>query len=311
MKQGKGLYKYGSFILFFLLTLVIWFVYRYQEDYRTQLDIKINWINIPSDIELDENSIHIVTTTVYGTGYFLLYDTYFDKEITMDFNTVVTLKEEAFVINQSNLLKQLELNLDDRYVVESAGTHNMRLEFTRLTQKKIPVNFDPIIEFSNGLSMVKEGGLSADSVLVIGAKRLIDSIDVIDVPSQRLIVSDTSYVYRVKIPAINDKINIEPKELIYALKADYFTEARFKLKVVVKDLPDNVAVKVMPETIEMVCSVPLNDFDQVNATLFEAYVPYESLFNSENIIIPEIEVLTSLIKNWRIEPKQLKVLVIK
>jgi|GEM_PF-5232492 len=304
--------KYGTFFLFLLLSFTLWFVYRYQEDFSQTTTVHIDFTNVPDDISFHSDEPLPVKVNLTSSGFRLLKARYFPPIVSMDYlKSVEYINGDVLMDLNKNLVK-LKEGIGGDYVLNNVAQEIVEIPVTFLKSKKIKVSFNPDIIYKNNLVPVEVGFVSGDSVLISGDQKLLNTIGDLNFENKEVVVTDT--LQQVLLDArelLPDGVIVSSSKMSYNIRTVQMTEGTIELKVMISGIPENVAVKRIPSTINVVYTVPLEDYDSINAADFNYTISFDQLKESVNIIPVEIQTDTERIHSIRTIPSQIKVLVIR
>lgn len=307
-----NLRKYGTFLIFVLLAFTLWFVYRYQDVYAKNTIIFIEFTNVPDHILFDNNGLVPVELVLQSSGFNLLKASYFPPTIPLDYSLSTTMVNDELVLDLKNNLQNLSDNLNGVYSIERLNQDYIALPVRILDRKKIKLHYDPEVVFENNLVLIEKNFVDGDSIMISGDVNLLKTIDSIRLDNQRIVINDSLQKMNINIQnKLPEGVTSSTSEVVYEVRSTQMTEGVMELKVIITDVPEDVAIKTIPSTVSVTYTVPLSSYNSIIANDFYFKIPFDQLTESENIIPVMVKSTNDEVHSVRTVPSQIKILVIR
>lgn len=247
--------KVKVFSIFVLLSLVFWFISNLAETYQGTATFKIRFKNVPEILFFQKEVTPLVTARIEASGFQFLRYNFFKKDIVIDIadlktNTVTYALEAPAV--QAQFEEQLPQTVKVKYV---NGNKAIPVPVYKAVVKKVPVQLQSTIQLAP--NHIIDGAISIvpDSVLVIGPKQEIDSIDVIHTKPLDLGNVSESIATTLELvksaTLVNTKYSLAAVDV--ALSVTKFSEQLIEVPVQVVNIPSGTYIKTFPSSVSVLC----------------------------------------------------------
>lgn len=180
-----------------------------------------------------------------------------------------------FVIT-NNALEDIALQLNQEVEVFNITPDTIVFNFDKIIAKKIKVN--PVLNLSFEKQFMSLGDtiVTPDSVTVLAAASIMDSIHSINTKPIDLnrIKKPIEKTIALEKP---EGIDFTKKKVDVYLDVDQFTEASIEIPILPQNVPDTLHLVTFPKNIKVIYHVPLKQYDLVEPQLFRATVDYATI----------------------------------
>ncbi len=284
-KQHKFLASFSSdrltLSLCIALALTLWLLVKLSEEFVTTREVKIEYL-LPKNRSFIETPPASLITTVQGTGWNLMSNYLYRKEILIKFNLP---EKPSFTINGSilkNKIEQALSNLD----IQDINYDFILLNMDGLDKKKLPIRLVSDLEFAAQHQLKDPVNIQPDSVIIAGPLSLLDSLK--DWPTNLLQLKDLKTAFRTTLPLVqpeNLELKLNPKEITVAAEVEQNTQK--DLFIPVQILNGHDSLNIFPQNIRISCIVGLSNFDRLSSSDFTLEVNFAEVSpNSTNNTLP-------------------------
>lgn len=262
--------KVTVFIVSIIIALVMWFVVSLGKDLSMTVEFHLTVGEMPENMALASDLPAVVSASVSGEGWRLLSLNNNPQTIAID-------------VNQNEILLADMI----REKITSAGVNVLSVQppilrtvLEERIEKKVPIFIDHSLTFRGQYGLVGSLRTVPDSIIVSGAKSIVDHIDTW--------VTEKITLNNINAP-IEEVVALRPPSSIVRLSADQitvvaqvseFTEGEQRVRVVATDIPDDLDVSFNPTYISIRFSIPIEEYAQAQSEpLFSAIVPYVDINN--------------------------------
>ncbi|RZW44640.1 MAG: YbbR-like domain-containing protein, partial [Flavobacteriaceae bacterium] len=244
--------KINIFFLFFLLALIFSILTKLSTDYTQTISFTVEASHIPEDKVIIKDSIQKLNITLTTYGFKLIR--YQLSEPSIEINIDRLDKDDHYFIwtehkEFANIVAQFDANVK----IDNINPDTLKLRYDTNAVKKIPVILNSKIKFSPGYDLLNSFAITPDSVKVIGPKIVIDAISEVqtDTLEQIEVNKDISTSVALQISG-NDQITYSQNKVKVEGRVDRFTEGSVSVPVIVKNVPENVNLKIYPKSIDVI-----------------------------------------------------------
>ncbi|MBI5220060.1 MAG: YbbR-like domain-containing protein [Bacteroidia bacterium] len=269
------------FLVFLLISTSIWLINALRKNYSLTIAFPVRYINFPKDkLSVGEMPSYLFIL-IRTNGYTLLQ--YKIKPpatpITIDVNSYVLVraseKSPRYYLLTRYLLDNIEGQVPSDVKVLDISPDSLYFQFDKVFKKKVPVIPAIKIEFRRQYSFRDIPTVKPDSIWVYGPKAVIDTLQSI---------KTEPVMYRNLSRPIEKKYELQKiynlttsvKYVTVNIPVEKYTEASLNIPVEIKNLPDSLILKVIPDNISVSCLVGLSNYDKIKPYYFKATVDYKA-----------------------------------
>jgi hypothetical protein len=271
--------KLATYMFFVILATIFWFLNALSKEYTTTVNYPVTYKDFPSKKILSNELPPKLKLTVRAKGFDLLrYKISFFQSLNFSVNEYTNSKMEKvgdnnFLFPTNRITSQVATQLSSAISVTHISPDTINFQFSSLIEKKIPVHLNRNFNFEPQFRLGGDVVLSPDSVWVIGAKAIIDSIKQLEtelLEFKELNESKTKRIGLVKVKGLSfvqKKVNVE-------LPVEQFTEAQKQIRLKVINVPKSVFLRLFPHEIKLSYLVGLKDYESILKEQFELEADY-------------------------------------
>lgn len=305
--------KIKVFLLFLVLTSVIWIMVELSKTYTTTVSFKVQYKNIPADKLFQNTPVSELDLVIKAPGFSQLRYKAKQHTIALNLNKLVK-KNNLYYILPNQQLSVLEEQLPVDVEVLNVLNDTIFFELGNNITKKVPVHPNIDLKFKLGYNFIENLKSTPDSVEVTGPEKYIDSIFEIFTEPLKLteIYENIDTELKLILPA-NKNVKLSANKIKVSGKVDKFTEGRFKIPVKIINEPDGVKLNPFPKEIEVVYQVGLSNFNKINEDSFSVVFDYNQYNNDTTVryLLPLINQKSDLVYSVKIIPNQIEFLIQK
>ncbi|WP_438961304.1 hypothetical protein [Nonlabens sp.] len=302
--------KYGTFFSFVIVTGLLWFAFKYKEIYTQHISVAIEWINVPEDLKIKDQSTYYIDVELTGSGFSLLKSKYFAPKVALDFNKYVAV-DSLYIFSPQRATGAIKEQLSSNFKVEYIDADSFALDVMRFVSKKVPLVKDFEVSYGDHLQPLYEPYFEPDSVNITGNDALIDEMDKLQIELEDIMVVDTLYKKEIDLKSLFSEIKTEPSIVEFIVTSGVMTEGSFMVPINIINNKGNSSIKIIPSEVEVVFTYRLKDHDAIQASDFMINVDYNSLKNDYSAVNVNVEVLNDKVVSKRHNPQQVQILLMQ
>lgn len=299
--------RVNVFILFFSLALLFSILSKLSSDYTKTLTFKIKPINVPEEEVIISDTLHKLDITLESYGFKFI--TYFFKapEIKVDFSDLEKDKGSYLWIERKQLSSIVE-QFDSKIKIKAINPDTIFFKYDTNYIKKVPVFLNETIDFAPGFDVTDEFKIKPDSVKLIGAKTILDTINEVITEPFTLNEVNTSIQQRValNIPESFDNLKLSDTEVIVSAQVEKFTEGSLDVPVRIINVPEGTRINHYPKTVTILFYTSLSNYRTINESQFIVECNYLDINDNSSFLTPKIVKQPKHIKNVRLETKKIE-----
>jgi len=304
--------KFFSFIAFTLAAAVLWFLFRYNNTYVEDTTVKVQWSNVPKDIELNPASIGVeVPIKVQASGFRLLYLNYGTVETTIDFETAVTSKNGELIFYPENSRAVINATVGGNIEVLEIDNNPISLGFEKFASKKVPLVKDFKLNFTGNFQQIGESAFNVEEVMITGNDQKVKELETLKVQLEEVKIQDSLVVKEIDLKKLYPDLRIDPQTVTYTVRAAQMTEGSLRIPITLINKPIDAKVKLIPESVAVVFSSRLKNYDSIKAEDFEVIVDLKGLKSGETTAVPVVSFTNPAVNEARVQPQFVQILIIQ
>ena len=300
-----------------LISISLWLLIKFSEDYLFTIQIPISFTNIPPDRILIDKDTIILTASMKTQGINALYYHFFDKKdiIKIDYSLLKN-KENTnktnIQFNSSQLLKIIDKQFDYKHEITSLSPENISLSFEKTYFKVVPIKLNTQLQFEDQFMLYDTIKLTPNKVCISGTEKMLKNID--HLTTEPIILNNLNANQSIFISLANPEKESDLKLFVDKIKVNIavekFTESSIEVPVIISN--GNNKLKLFPDKVKITYMVALKDFKKINKDLFDVEVNGNLGKSDENNKL-KVELVKSpgFIKVTKIYPDNVEYIIFK
>jgi YbbR domain-containing protein len=186
----------------------------------------------------------------------------------------------------------------------------INFQFSSLIEKKIPVHLNSKLKFEPQFRLEGDVVLSPDSVWVIGAQAIIDSVKQVEtklLELKKLNETKTKKIGLIKV----EGLSFIQKKVEVKLTIEQFTEAEKHVRLKVINVPGSVFLRLFPHEIKLSYLVGLKDYETISEEQFELEADFTKMDTVRNKLKVYLKNSPLNVSNVSFYPKEVGYLIEK
>ena len=304
--------KYIGFPLVVIAVASLWFISKYKDIYKEEIEFNVSFINVPEDVIVSSTVSQLkIPVEISASGFTLIWEKTFGHRLNLDFKKNTYSRNDSLFFNPSKSLKNMKRSKEISYDILNVEDQEISIDVKRFNSKKVPLVNDFEIEYSSNYVALKEPAFTMDSITVTGNDNAVDALQEIRVTGKPIIVSDSLTTISVNLNESYPDLRFENPNITLAITATQMTEGSIESYVQLINAPSDVEVKLIPEKVTVVYSTPIAQFDKIKDSDVKVIVDYNQINDLNMAVLPEVILSNANMVSSRVMPKQIQVLTIK
>jgi hypothetical protein len=276
------------FLFFVFISALFWFLNQLEANYETDIKYPVRFDNFPKNKVIAGNLPEYFTLRVKARGFkileykisntFLPYVVDVSK-LTLRFHS--SEKTSKFYTLTKFFEDNIESQIGSDFQVLKILPDTLFLEFTNMVTKKVPVVSDIKAEAESQYMIKGKIILDPDSILISGAKPIIDTIFNVHTQSLKLGKLTDDYTDDVDLEQIKN-IELSQNKSNVLIKVEKFTEGSQRVDMKTINVPDSIVLRLFPSEITVNYHVGLTDYEKVIPQLFDFVVDFNDVKSETN-----------------------------
>lgn len=296
-KRNVKLFSVFLAAAFFFLILT-----KLSQSYTQDIQLKVTLDNLEDDIVVLNDSFVTAKAVLNSKGFGLLpYLFSASKNISVDAKKETFKRGQRMLWDIGNNKYQLKKVFGNSVEIISIKPDTIAFEYDVLASKIVAVNLVKDISFVEGFDVVDKLELTQDSVKIIGSKKQLDTIQVLETEPLVLSEVNTDIDQQITLENKFKNLKIIPKNLGVKGEVRQFTEGKFSIPVkITNQLPDK-NINFFPKKVELIYYTDIKNFSSINLKDFKVVADFSELKDDEqNTLQLKITKFPKSVKNVRL-----------
>ena len=318
-KRRKKLYIFSSFVL---LSTLFWLIIKLSQDNETRLTFKVNLLNIPAELIVEDFSRDKFDVDLRTVGVRLFYINMLKQSriVDVDFSLFHPIERNGslfYYITDRQLAQKLPSSLQTETDIISVQPDTLFIKVKEAKTKNVPVVFNGSFEFLTRYRQYGEVAIEPAYILVSGPKNIVDKIDTLYTRETHFIEPDKPVEKSVEVtsPFLSESIALSDNRVNIFVDIREFTESKVEVALTV-DCPDEYIeevenIRLFPSRATIYYLVALDDYRKVTEDMFSLKV--ECPFGKESNNRLQVKVLSKprYVEIMRVDPRRTEYILLR
>ncbi len=273
--KDKIFFNFKYKIIVFLLSVLIWFFVKTEDNYKYTFHIPLRVTNVGENRIIKNNIPKEIAVNLWGKGRTLLsFGLRNDLEYILDLSHVVD--SAQIILDKENIRFLRESNIE---VLNIVRPQKIFVKLDRLIKKQLPVISQCEIETSPGYTVVGDIVLKPDTVMLRGPYSEIKKVNEIYTEKRKFKKIKRDLEKTIKLIKPEGKyIDIIPREVkLFADVQKLMEKPLTEIPVDVINVPPGDTIIVIPSTLSLVLEGGSDQLLNVTKDDVRAYIDYEKV----------------------------------
>jgi len=311
LKIGKNS-KLKSFLLFLLLATLFWFFAKFSKEYSSTVSAKLNYTNIPANTLLADGNYEEVSFDLFANGFEFLFFKLKKPTVDVPVSKYYEKGDHTIRINSEDFSRLVLDELNNSNDLHNLSIDTLLIKLNTIINKKVLVKPMVDVSFKEGFKQLSEFLTKPDSITLSGPAGALDTLSFVETIPVKVEDAEKQINLTLAIAKPeHPEIQFSPKSVSASMEVGEFTQKRLQVPVRLKNVPSNVKIKLIPESIIVVFNVALEDFKVITAKDFILECNYSDRNQAENFIVPKLIKKPNFVHDIELETKKVDYLIFK
>lgn len=308
---GKGRRKILTFLVFLLVSTVLWFLIKLTKNYTTQTSFIVVYSDVPASkwIATPEQQVKL---SFEADGFATLR---YHLIRPQDRKVVVSLNEVSYRLEGGNTY-----SYSTQYVAEQVAdwlgvpsgnvTLNDGVQYFNmedLQSKELPVQVPLDVKTQRQYFVYGNPTITPARVTVYGPKNVLDTMTSVHTVAFKAVNAAERVTQTLDIDYYGGIVRSDQLTVEVAVEVEKYTETVIEVPVTVTDL---LSCRFFPETMKVKCLVPIRDYASVNASSFLVLADTAQLHRLQPLLDIRLVQIPEHVQVVSTEPDQVEYLII-
>ena len=303
--------KVNVLAIFIFLALLFSLLTKLSKDYTKTIAFKIDMHNIPDEHIVLNDSLHTIKVTMSTYGFNFLKYYFINPSLKVNFDELKRTPTHYLWI-KNNEFQNVVNQFNPGISINGINPDTIFFEYDSYFVKKVPISLKHQIKLASGFDVDDKYRLEPDSVKVIGARTVVDTITKVETELLFLddVNTDVSKTVKLKLPKNNQDFKFSVNRVLVNGSVEKFTEGSLIVPIVITNLPENVKIKYFPKNIEVTFYTSLDNYKSITPNNFKVECDYSQLTNENNKLIPTIVKQPQKVRNVKLGVKSIEFIIL-
>lgn len=285
----------AALLLCFLVAFTFWFGTKLSYDYKTNIQIGVNYL-LPENQVLSNEQPDEIEVTLQADGWSVLRLAFATErpEVSIELG-----ENEIRSIATSTFKSELP-DLPNRVEILGFYPENLGIRTEKSVTKRVPIILDADIQLADNVQLSDSIKLEPSWVTLSGPASVIKDIDAWRTSTIVLQQVKKSNVLTVDLfDHENKSINYFPESVECYLNVEEKTEKQFMLPIEIMNAPDSVLLVILPNEATILYTTGLSKYDSYSADDFKLAVDFDgmNIFQYNQIDVKLVKKPRNIAKN--------------
>ena len=307
LERGKS----RSFLIFLALSFLFWMITKFSNEYTEVLTFNVGFDNFPMGIVPISDTSSKVELTLTASGFQLLYYNFFDTSITLDSGKGVFENGNASIPLQLSI-PEIQEQLSGTTEIRTIFPNTVYFNYSQLDNKRLPIALEKSLNVAAGFGIAEPLIFSPDSINVIGASNILDTLQTVFINT--LVKTDIKESFVDQFNLLNpspEQLEFSDSETSLKVVIDRFSEKTIKVPIKLFNVPDSIALKLFPSSIDLTFSASLAKIKAITESDFIISCDYSLLKTGDELMKLKLVEAPNQLQNLRWSPKEVEYLIRK
>ncbi len=274
------------FLISFVIAISLWFLVNMGKEYSLTLDVPVQIADISEDMAFAGKPPSVARISVIGEGWNLL--------AIYRNPPVVSIPYSEGEVNVSDIVER-EIAAYSDLTVQKVDPRIITLQMEPKTTRKVAVRPELDVQLKAQHEIVGDIRVFPDSVMVQGARSVIDTLRSIPTETIRLSNVQNEVNRNVKLADVDGIFLPDISDVNVSFHVTEYTEGEARITLRIRNVPDGREVRLNPTALTVRYNVPIEQFGQAqDIELYEAYITYSDIMrDTTGYVVPHVEPVTN------------------
>lgn len=309
MKEKRSIF---TFLVFLLISTVLWLMVKLSESYTTQVVYRLRIVDVPADkwMAADEQTAKLAMTADGFTTlrYRLIREP--KRVVSLSLAEVPYRLESGTTYSFSSLYvteriaDELDITASDLTMNDAKVYFNM----DPLMSKVVPIVLRSDIHTQRQFGVYGLPILDPSSVTVYGPAEVIDTLRTVKTELLAKMNVSESFSETVPLDLYNGRLRSNETEVVAKVAVEKYTETDVKVPI---QSPDAHQIRFFPEVMTVKCLVALRDYPSISTEDFRVEVDTAQLHALEPLLDVSLKSWPQYVQVLNTSPDKVEYLIVQ
>lgn len=300
-----------TFLIFVLISAVLWFLIKLSKDYSTQGVFLVHYTEVPVNkwISTPEQSVKVsfVADGFVTLGHYLVRPHRRVVEIPLD--EVSYRLEGGYTYSYSSqyVAERVANRLGIPATSVTINDDKQFFNMEDLQSKELPVSVVSEIHPERQYRVYGTPKVTPPAVVVYGPKNILDTLSVIHTEALQADGVSEDFQREMKLDFFDGAVRSETATATVSVDLERFTEMDVEVPVTVTD---SLSVRFFPETMTLKCMVAIKDYGSITPASFQVVADTSQLHQLQPLLDLHLVRIPDQVQVLKASPAKVEYLII-
>jgi len=277
--------KFKYFLVFLAISFSVWFFGRLSEVYQSDIQLKVAYVEVPSNLFSAINNPKTITVKVRAKGFALMRSQINKYHITLSMGNLES-KSGIYHMSTENLINQIKSQLPAHLEFLSVNTSDLNISLFELKSKKVPVN--ALVNFRLMPDyIIDQISVEPDSIVISGSEEELKKYCSINTIYTRLNKVDKDVTSELQLEIPQDAFNLKLSQESVTLNASVarYMDRYYELDIQQINSSDSLILKTFPSRVRLVAYALVKDLKEFDKSDFKVFVDAQKAMENNSEVL--------------------------
>ena len=279
--------KLSIFAKCIFFSFLAWLLFAISNNYVYSVKANVEYVNVPENRAFHPLQSDTVNVKLETTGLQLLFSSFRTSSYTVQVD-LSGLQNRNWILF-TNQLGFINRQFADNQQVVSVSPDTLYFDFSKQTERKIPVKPVYQVEFGKQYNIIDQLSVSPEYVTITGP--LEDVVEIESWETDTIRASNVQSSLHVNVPLRRNQranINVYPTSVAVDIPVGEVTEKIIDVPLKIENAGQFSSVRLLPAKVQLTVMVSLRDYTKVTSSSFEAVVNMDQWVDEQITHLPVI-----------------------
>lgn len=296
-----------TFLLFLVLSTVIWFGHALTSMRNARVPVKLVYTGVPDNVTLSDSTPRQLTIVVRDAGS-RLHKYYSQQQMSLEIDLAnqITRREGVFRVSSETIRQSLTNQMPGTSKLQQVTPEHIEGHYYREQEKTVPLVLQCRATAKKQCELLYEPFCEQKNIRIYGQRSALDTVNAIYTEAVAIVdVEDTiRQAVRLLLP---ENVRSVEETVLVEVAAARFTEKRFHAPVHAHGVPENSTLRLFPNEVEVNLQVWMSHFGEINPSDVEVYCRMPK--HGAKTATVEVKYTNPYIMSARVKPSVLEFII--
>lgn len=259
-----------TFLLFLVLSTVIWFGHALTSMRNARVPVKVVYTGVPDYISLGDSTPYEMTVVIRDAGSRLHKYYRHPMVLEIDLSNQLHERDGEFRVSSETIRQSLTNLMPGTSKLQQVEPEQIQGHYFREQSKRVPLILDVEATAEKQCEMLFAPRTALQELTIYGQRSALDTVHYIRTEHIQIEGVEDTVRQSVRL-LLPENVRAAEQEVEVEVAAVRFTEKKFHTTVATRGVPEDCTLRLFPNEVEVTLRVWMSHFGEVDASDFHAY----------------------------------------